>query len=402
VVDFFHKVKNDKLVKESKRTHSVGLYPYFIPLSEIHGGSVTYNGKKVIMAGSNNYLGLASDPRVKEASIKAIEKYGTTCSGSRFLNGTLELHEELEQRLARFVGKEAALCFTTGYLANLGAISAMVKGEDHIFTDRYNHASIMDGIFLAQGLKGPLQIHRYKHNDPKSLEKALSEVALNEPKIILTDGVFSMEGDVVKLPEIKKLADKYKARIYLDEAHAIGVVGKTGRGTEEHYQVKNQADIIMGTFSKSFASIGGFVASDQDVIEYIKHSSRPLIFTASMSPAHTAAVLKSLEIIENEPEHTQRLQNIAKKMIDGFSSLGFNIDVAETAIVPLLTGDYKKTLFFWRSLFDNGVYTNAVVPPAVAPDRTMIRTSYMAIHTDEELDKILEIAAQEGKKLGFI
>jgi 8-amino-7-oxononanoate synthase len=401
-LDFFHKVKTDKKVKEAKRVRLMGYYPYFIPLKEIHGSTVNYNGKKIIMAGSNNYLGLASDPRVKEASIKAIEKYGTTCSGSRFLNGTLELHEELEHRLARFVGKKAALCFTTGYLANLGAISALIACSDHVFTDRYNHASIMDGIFLAQGLKGALKIHRYKHNTPKSLEKALSEVPLSESKIILTDGVFSMEGDITKLPELKKLADKYKARIYLDEAHAVGVIGKTGKGTEEHYGVQNHADVVMGTFSKSFASIGGFVASDKDVIEYIKHNSRPLIFTASMSPAHTAAVLKSLEIIEKEPQHTQRLQRIAEKMIKGFSSLGFNTDVAETAIVPLITGEYKTTLRFWRALFDKGVYTNVVLPPAVAPDRTMIRTSYMSIHTDEELDKILEIAAKEGKKLKII
>ncbi|MEJ2663543.1 MAG: pyridoxal phosphate-dependent aminotransferase family protein [Spirochaetia bacterium] len=401
-MDFLHKVKIDKKVKEAKRVRLIGYYPYFIPLKEIHGSTVTYNGKKIIMAGSNNYLGLASDPRVKEASIKAIEKYGTTCSGSRFLNGTLELHEELEHRLAKFVGKKAALVFTAGYLANLGSISALISPNDHVFTDRYNHASIMDGIFLAQGLKGTLNIHRFKHNDPQSLEKALSEVPSAEPKIILTDGVFSMEGDIVKLPKIKKLADKYKARIYLDEAHAIGMVGKTGRGTEEHYKVKNHADFIMGTFSKSFASIGGFVAGDKDVIEFIKHSSRPLIFTASMSPPHTAAVLKSLEIIENEPQHTRRLQEIAKKMIDGFSSLGFNIDVAETAIVPLITGEYTTTLRFWKALFDKGVYTNAVLPPAVAPNRAMIRTSYMSIHTDEELDKILEIAAKEGKKLKII
>jgi len=402
VADIIQRVKKDKLIKEVKRARLVGYYPYFIPFKEIHGSTVTYNGKKIIMAGSNNYLGLASDPRVKEASIKAIEKYGTTCSGSPFLNGTIELHEELAKKLARFTGKEAAITFTTGYLSNLGSISALLKSGDHIFTDRYNHASIMDGIFLAQGLKGSLKIHRFKHNDPKSLEKALSSVPKTQPKIILTDGVFSMEGDIAKLPEIKKLADKYKACIYLDEAHAIGVVGKTGRGTEEHYGVKKHADIVMGTFSKSFASIGGFVASDKDVIDYIKHHSRPLIFAASMSPPHTAAVLKSLEIIEKEPQHTQKLQQIAQKMIKGFSSLGFNVDVAETAIVPLLIGELKTTLRFWRALFDNGVYVNVVVPPAVAPDRTMIRTSFMSIHTDEELDKILDIAAVQGKKLKII
>ncbi|MBN1798267.1 MAG: pyridoxal phosphate-dependent aminotransferase family protein [Spirochaetales bacterium] len=402
MADIIQRAKKDNLVKEAKRARLAGFYPYFIPFKEIHGSTVTHKGKKIIMAGSNNYLGLAADPRVKEAAIKAIENYGTTCSGSPFLNGTLTLHEELGKKLARFVGKEAALTFTTGYLSNLGAISSLLKSGDHIFTDRYNHASIMDGIFLAQGLKGSLKIHRYKHNDPLSLEKALSSVPKNEPKIILTDGVFSMEGDITKLPEIKKLANKYSACVYLDEAHAIGVVGKTGKGTEEHYGVKKHADIVMGTFSKSFASIGGFVASDKDVIDYIKHHARPLIFTASMSPAHTAAVLKSLEIIEKEPQRTARLQQIADKMINGFASLGFNIDVAETAIVPLITGKQTTTLKFWRALFDNGVYTNVVLPPAVAPDRTMIRTSYMSIHTDEELDKILDVAATQGRKLKII
>jgi 8-amino-7-oxononanoate synthase len=402
LADIIQRAKKEKLLKEAKRARLAGLYPYFKPFKDILGTTVTYKGKKIIMAGSNNYLGLASDPRVKEAAIKALEKYGTTCSGSPFLNGTIELHEELGKRLARFVEKEAALTFTTGYLSNLGAISALLKSGDHIFTDRYNHASIMDGIFLAQGLKGSLHIHRFKHNSPKSLEKALSAVPKSEPKIILTDGVFSMEGDIAKLPEIRKLADKYSACVYLDEAHAIGVVGKTGRGTEEHYGVKNHADIVMGTFSKAFASIGGFVAGDKDVIDYIKHAARPLIFTASMSPAHTAAVLKSLEIIETEPQHTRRLQQIADKMIKGFASLGFNVDVAETAIVPIIIGEFKTTLRFWRALFNNGVYTNVVVPPAVAPDRTMIRTSYMSIHTDEELDKILDIAATQGKKLKII
>jgi 8-amino-7-oxononanoate synthase len=402
LADIIQRAKKEKLLKEAKRARLAGLYPYFKPFKDILGTTVTYKGKKIIMAGSNNYLGLASDPRVKEAAIKALEKYGTTCSGSPFLNGTIELHEELGKRLARFVEKEAALTFTTGYLSNLGAISALLKSGDHIFTDRYNHASIMDGIFLAQGLKGSLHIHRFKHNSPKSLEKALSAVPKSEPKIILTDGVFSMEGDIAKLPEIRKLADKYSACVYLDEAHAIGVVGKTGRGTEEHYGVKNHADIVMGTFSKAFASIGGFVAGDKDVIDYIKHAARPLIFTASMSPAHTAAVLKSLEIIETEPQHTRRLQQIADKMIKGFASAGFNVDVAETAIVPIIIGEFKTTLRFWRALFNNGVYTNVVVPPAVAPDRTMIRTSYMSIHTDEELDKILDIAATQGKKLKII
>ncbi len=386
---------------DAKEAQERGVYPYFIPIEESRGTRVVMKGKELIMAGSNNYLGLSWDPRVKEAAHAAIDAWGTSCSGSRFLNGTLALHEELEGRLARFVGRERALCFSTGYQTNLGGISGLVGKGEHIFTDKLNHASIMDGIFLSTGLRGSVRVHRYLHNSPENLEKFLAGVPLEDPKLIVTDGVFSMEGDIAKLPELKKLCKKYKARIYLDEAHSIGVLGSTGRGTEEHYGGKF-ADIVMCTFSKSFGSLGGFLAGEADVIEYIKHFARPLIFSASMPPATIASVTAALDIIEKEPQRVHRLQRIAHKMVTGFKSLGFNVGTAETPIVPIIVGPMEKTFLFWKALFDGGVFTNPVVSPAVPPDSSLIRTSYMAIHTDEELDKILDVAGTAGKKLGLI
>ncbi len=388
--------------EDAKDAQEKGIYPYFKPIQESRGTKVVMEGKQLIMAGSNNYLGLSWDPRVKEAAIEATKKWGTSCSGSRFLNGTLALHEELEARLAAFVGKQRALCFTTGYQTNLGAISALVGRNEHVFSDKLNHASIMDGIFMAAGMRGNIRVHRYSHNKPESLEKFLSGVPLDDPKLIVTDGVFSMEGDICRLPEVKALCDKYKARLYLDEAHALGVLGHTGRGCEEHYGKGRLADVVMCTFSKSFGSLGGFVAGDVDVIEYIKHFARPLIFSASMPPATIASVGACLSIIEKEPERVRRLQQIGHKMVAGFKSLGFNVGTAETPIVPLLIGDMEKTLLFWRALFDGGVFTNPVLSPAVPPDSTLIRTSYMAIHTDAELDQILEVSGRAGKALGII
>lgn len=388
--------------EDAKEAQEKGIYPYFKPIQESRGTKVVMEGKELIMAGSNNYLGLSWDPRVKEAAIEATKKWGTSCSGSRFLNGTLAMHEELEERLAAFVSKERTLCFSTGYQTNLGAISALVGRGEHIFSDKLNHASIMDGIFLASGMRGNVRVHRYQHNRPESLEKFLSGVPLDDPKLVVTDGVFSMEGDICKLPQVKALCDKYRARLYVDEAHALGVIGKTGRGCEEHYGKGRLADIVMCTFSKSFGSLGGFVAGDLDVIEYIKHFARSLIFSASMPPATVASVGACLSIIEKEPERVLRLQEIGRKMVAGFKSLGFNVGTAETPIVPLLIGDLEKTLLFWRALFDGGVFTNPVVSPAVPPDSTLIRTSYMAIHTDDELDQILEVSGKAGKALGII
>ena len=387
---------------EAIEARQVGIYPYFKPIEGSRGSKVIIEGRELFMAGSNNYLGLALDPEVREASIKAIEKYGTSCSGSRFMNGTLSLHEELEERLAAFTGRQAALCFTTGYQTNLGSISALVGRGEHVLTDKFNHASIMDGIFLTLGLNRNVNVHRFKHNNLEDLEKKLSNIPSEESKLIVTDGVFSMEGDIVKLPEMRALADKYRVGVYLDEAHAIGVIGKTGRGTTEYYGSRNLADLIMCTFSKAFGSIGGFVAGEERIIDYIKHTSRPLLFSASMPPANIAAVMAALDIIEREPQRVLRLQQIARRMIQGFTDLGFNIGTTETAIVPLIIGDNQKTFLFWKNLFERGVYVNPVISPGVPPNRALIRTSYMATHTDEELDQILEIAEQEGKKLGII
>lgn len=388
--------------KEAAEARTSGIYPFFKSIERSQGTKVYIEGREMLMAGSNNYLGLANDPRLKEAAEKAVERYGTSCSGSRFMNGTLDLHEQFEDKLAEFVGKKSAVCFTTGYQTNLGAISALVNRGEHVITDKLNHASIMDGIFLTFGIHKQVNLHRYKHNNMEELEKVLSKIPREEAKLIVTDGVFSMEGDIVHLPEMKRLADKYNAGVYLDEAHAIGVVGKSGRGTCEYYGDADLADLIMCTFSKSFGSIGGFVAGEPSVVDYIKHFARPLIFSASMPPANIAAAMQALEIMKIEPERIQRLQVIADKMISGFRSLGFDVGTAETPIVPLIIGDNNKTFAFWKVLFERGIYVNPVISPAVPPNRSLIRTSYMAIHSDEELDFFLEVAAEEGKKLGII
>lgn len=387
---------------EAADARKAGWYPFFRPIEEAAGSKVIIGGSEFIMAGSNNYLGLATDPRVKERAREAIEHYGSSCSGSRFMNGTLALHEELEARLAAFVGLESALCFTTGYQTNLGSISALVGRGEHVISDKYNHASIMDGIFLTVGLNRTVNVHRFKHNNMEDLEATLRKIPEEEPKLIVTDGVFSMEGDIVNLPEVRALADRYNAAVYLDEAHAIGVLGDHGRGTTEHYGDSQLADVVMCTFSKSFGSIGGFVAGKHEVIDYIKHFARSLIFSASVPPGNLGAVMAALDIIESEPERVRRLQEIGRKMVEGFSSLGFNVGTAETPIVPLIIGDNDKTFAFWKRLFDRGVYVNPVISPAVPPNRSLIRTSYMAVHTDDELDQILTIAAEEARPLGII
>ncbi len=398
-MDIFDKCMKFTRAKEAMES---GMYPYFKPIRENHGPRVIMDGKEIIMIGSNNYLGLTKDPRVQEAAIKAIEKYGTSCSGSRFLNGTLELHEELEEKLATFVKKEAALCFSTGYQSNLGAISTLISKDDTIITDKTNHASIFDGIFLSAGLNMGINIKRYRHNDMEDLERVLSKIEPEKPKMIITDGVFSMEGDLVKLPSLVEIAKKYNTRVYVDDAHGLGVEGKTGRGTQEHFGIWDEVDLVMCTFSKSFASLGGFIAGKSEVIHFIKHFSRPLIFSASMPPANIASVLKSLEIIQNEPEIVHRLQNIGKKMIREFQALGFDTGESQTPIVPLIIGEDEKTFAFWRTLFDEGIYTNPVISPAVPPDRALIRTSYMATHSDNDLDFVLDKFKNIGKNFGLI
>lgn len=398
-MDIFDKCMKFTRAKEAMES---GMYPYFKPIRENHGPRVIMDGKEILMIGSNNYLGLTKDPRVQEAAIKAIEKYGTSCSGSRFLNGTLELHEELEEKLATFVKKEAALCFSTGYQSNLGAISTLISKDDTIITDKTNHASIFDGIFLSAGLNMGINIKRYRHNDMEDLERVLSKIEPEKPKMIITDGVFSMEGDLVKLPSLVEIAKKYNTRVYVDDAHGLGVEGKTGRGTQEHFGIWDEVDLVMCTFSKSFASLGGFIAGKSEVIHFIKHFSRPLIFSASMPPANIASVLKSLEIIQNEPEIVHRLQNIGKKMIREFQALGFDTGESQTPIVPLIIGEDEKTFAFWRTLFDEGIYTNPVISPAVPPDRALIRTSYMATHSDNDLDFVLDKFKNIGKNFGLV
>ncbi len=318
------------------------------------------------------------------------------------MNGTLDLHEQLEAQLARFTGAEAVLCFTTGYQSNLGTLSSLAGAGDHIFSDKYNHASIMDGIFLARGFSGKVHLHRYRHNDIADLEKKLRAVPEDAGKLIVSDGVFSMEGDIAPLPDLRRLADQYQAALYLDEAHSVGVLGETGRGTAEHFQNRAQPDMTMCTFSKSLGSIGGYVSGPSTVIDYIKHVSRPLIFSASMPPANIASVMKALEILESEPERVQRLQEIARYMISGFRTLGFDIGQPETPIIPLITGTREKTTELWHALFDKGIYTNPVLPPAVPPNRCLLRTSYMSLHENEELDLFLNTAEEEARKLGII
>jgi 8-amino-7-oxononanoate synthase len=388
--------------KEAEKVRNAGIYPFFKPIGKSAGTKVIIEGRELLMAGSNNYLGLAGDPRVVEASVKTLKEYGASCSGSRFMNGTLALHEELESKLADFVGKEEALCFTTGHQTNMGAISTLVGRGDHVITDKYNHASIMDGIFLTVGLNKSVNVHRYRHNNYEELERILKNIPEDAPKLIVTDGVFSMEGDIVDLPHMRTLADKYNAAIYLDEAHAIGVLGKTGRGTTEHFNNNVNADIMMCTFSKSFGSIGGFVAGNSKIIDYIKHFARPLMFSASMPPANIVAASTALEIIKKEPERVHRLQEIGRKMARGFTDMGFDTGNTETPIVPLVIGNNEKAFIFWKTLFEKGVYVNPVVTPAVPPNRAMIRTSYMSIHTDRELNQILEIIGDTGKELGLI
>lgn len=388
--------------KDAAEARESGIYPFFKPIEKMEGTKVYIEGKEMLMAGSNNYLGLATDERLKEEARKAVDTFGTTCSGSRFMNGTLDLHEEFEEKLADFTGKDSAVIFTTGYQTNLGAISALLGKGDHIITDKFNHASIMDGIFLSFGFQKNINLHRFKHNNMEELEQILEKIPKEDGKLIVTDGVFSMEGDIVKLPKMKELADRYRAGLYLDEAHAVGVVGESGKGTTEYYGDSDYADLIMCTFSKSFGSIGGFIAGDGPIIDYVKHFSRSLIFSASMPPASIAAAMKALEIIKSEPERVTRLQHIAEKMIAGFKTIGFDVGGAETPIVPLITGDNDKTFALWKALFERGIYVNPVISPAVPPKRSLIRTSYMATHSDEELDWLLEVAEEEGKRLGIV
>jgi len=382
---------------EADEVKEQGLYPYFRPIASAEDTEVTIEGKRVLMFGSNNYLGLTVHPKVKEAAQKAIEKYGTGTCGSRFLNGTLEIHLELERKLADFMKKERALVFSTGYQTNLGTISALAGKEDVIITDKWDHASIIDGTRLSFG-----EIRRFKHNDMNDLERVLKSIPENKGKLIVVDGLFSMEGDIADLPGIVELAKKYGARVMVDDAHAIGVLGKNGRGTAEHYGLEDEVDLVMGTFSKSFASLGGFIAGKEYVINFIQHFARSLIFSASMPPANVAAVSAALDIIKNEPERRQKLWDNTKRMLDGLRRMGYDTGLSETPVIPVIIGDDMKTFMFWRALLDNGVYVNPVISPAVPPGRQLLRISMMATHTDEQIDRALEVFEKLGKKFEVI
>lgn len=392
-VALFEKCRNFTRAREIQ---AAGLYPYFKPISESEDTVVTIEGKERVMMGSNNYLGLTHHPRVLEAAKAALERYGSGCTGSRFLNGTLDLHELLEIRLAEFFGKEACLVFSTGYQANLGLISCLVARNDIVLIDKLDHASIVDGAKMAYG-----ETDRFNHANYGQLERKLEKYH-DRGILVIVDGVYSMEGDIADLPTLVKLAQKYGAALAVDDAHAVGVLGSRGDGTAAHWGMTNDVDLIVGTFSKSLASIGGFVAGSENVIHYLKHHSRPLIFTAALPPANTAGVLAALEVMVSEPERREMLWRNTRHFMDGCRSLGFDIGPTETPIIPVLIGTLENTFMFWSKLFDAGVFTNPVVPPAVPADQCRLRTSLMATHTPDQIDFALEAFARLGKEMGVI
>ncbi len=376
---------------------SADLYPYFTPIQEVYGNKVKVRGKEMIMVGSNNYLGLMEHPKVKKAAQEAIDRYGVATCGSRFLSGTMDIHEEMERRLARFTGKEAAQSVSTGFQTNQAIISTVAGKGDAIIADRLVHASIIDACRLSLA-----ETRKFKHNDMADLERVLKGLPLEQGKLVVVDGVFSMEGDIAPLGDIVPLAKKYNARLLVDEAHALGVLGKNGRGTCEHFGVEKDVDLIMGTFSKSFASLGGFVAGDAKVISYIKHFGRAIIFSASITPASVATVLATLDIIENEPERRARLWQITDKMKSGFQAMGYDTGATQTPIIPLMIRDDEKAFMLWKATRDMGIFTNPVIYPAVAPGQALIRTSYSATHTEDELDYVLASFKKAGQALGIL
>jgi 8-amino-7-oxononanoate synthase len=392
-MDLFDKCCTYTLAKEIQ---AAGLYPYFIPLTNSEGTVAWVGDHKVIMLGSNNYLGLTTHPKVRRAAEEALRHYGTSCTGSRFLNGTLEMHLELERRLAEFVGKEAALVFSTGYQTNLGTISSLVGRNDFVITDKDDHASILDGCRLSYG-----KMRRFPHNDAAGLERVLAGLPEEAGRLVVVDGVFSMGGDIAPLPELIEVCGKYSARLMVDDAHSVGVLGD-GRGTAAHFGVTDQVDLIMGTFSKSFASLGGFIAGAADVIHYIQHHARSLIFSASMTPANTAAALAALDVMLEEPERSRRVMAIGERMREGYRELGFHVGNSQTPIVPVIIGEDMITFKAWKMLFEAGAYTNPVVSPAVPEGQALLRTSYIATHTDEQLDAVLGIFGEVGRALGVI
>jgi len=397
-MDLFEKCKgfySDPLVAQKygyptnpRTAQALGFFPYFIPIEQAEGTEVVIDGKKLIMIGSNNYLGLTNHPKVREAAIEAIRKFGTSCTGSRFLNGTLHMHIELEERLAKFVGMEAALVFSTGFQVNLGTIPAIMDKDDYIITDKEVHASIIDGVRMAKSLKS-VETRYFKHNDPADLESILSGIDPNPAKLVIVDGVFSMGGDISPLPEIVPICRKYGARLMVDDAHSLGVLGG-GRGTAHHFGLDGQVDLIMGTFSKSFASIGGFIAGTKEAVHWIQVFARPFIFSASLPPPNVATVLACLDIMEQEPERAERVVKIGERVRSELRGMGYNVGASQTPIIPIVIGDMMDTMKAWKILFAAGIYTNVALPPAVPPNEALLRTSYMATHTDEQVDRVLE------------
>lgn len=396
-MDLFEKCWSFTRADEIK---AMGYYPYFRPIEDNEGPVVTIEGRKVIMAGSNNYHGLTADPRVKEAALNAIKKYGTGCSGSRYLTGTLDLHVELEERLANFFQREACLLYSTGYQTAQGIIPTLVQKGEYVVSDRDNHACIIAGNLMAKGAFA--EFVRYKHNDMKDLERTIAKLPLEAPKLVVSDGVFSTSGTIVDLPSLVAIAKKNNARILIDDAHATGVIGKGGRGTASHFGLEKDVDMTMGTFSKTFASLGGFVVGDRAVINYLKHHAPALIFSASPTPSSVAAALAALDIVEREPDRMRQLIANADRMRKGFKAMGFRIVEGQTAIVPVIIGDDLNTFIFWRELFDAGVFVNAFISPGVPNGMQMLRTSYMATHQSHHLDRILETFGTIGRKLGVI
>ena len=392
-MDIFQKCGEFTAAKEAMQA---GFYPYFIPLTESEGTTASYRGHKLIMCGSNNYLGLTTHPKVRQAAIDAIRRYGTSCTGSRFLNGTLELHEQLEGELAEWVGKPAAITFSTGMQTNLGTISSLVGRGDTVVLDKDDHASIVDGARLGWGLT-----KRYRHNDMEDLDRVLANIPEKQGRLVVVDGLFSMGGDIAPLDRIVPVCRRHSARLMVDDAHAMGVLGG-GKGTAQLFGLTGEVDLIMSTFSKSFASLGGFVAGDEDVIHYIKHFARSMIFSASIPPSNTAAALAALEVMRTEPERIARLSQIAERMRNEYQRLGFNTGHSQSPIIPIIIGDDMRTFDTWKLLFENGVFVNPVISPAVPTGSQLLRTSYMATHTDDQLDQVLETFERIGKQMGLI
>ncbi len=382
---------------DAAEVRALGLYPYFRPISSAQDTEVILQGRKTLMLGSNSYLGLTNHPKIKEAVKKAVDKYGSGCAGSPFLNGTLDIHLELEEALAGLVNKEAVLLYSTGFQANLGAISVLVGRGEYILGDKSNHASIVDGCLLAPG-----EFLRYPHNDMGALAQRLDKLDPDAGKLIVVDGVFSMEGDIARLPEICDLAEEHRALVMVDDAHSIGVLGERGAGTASHFGLEDRVHLIMGTFSKSLASVGGFIAADAETIDFLKHNSRAHIFSASMSPANAAAVLAALQLMQNEPERMQKLWHNTQRMKDGLVALGFDLGTSETPILPVYCNGLMPALKMCKRLQEEGVFVNPVVPPAVPPDRALIRISLMATHTDRQIDFALEKLRKVGKELGVL